>query len=382
VRGAARRRRWAALFVIALFLSGCWDRRELEERSNVLAAGVDLCEDEENECLVVSRQIAIPGQIPLGSASPSAGRGEAVVVISTPGKDGPDSARRAQMELNRSVTFGHTREIVFSEAFARRGLADYLDYVRRVPEARRLMWVAIAEGRAETVIRARPSLELVPALYLNDMIDNAVKAGRLPEIFIGEFMTRLANKGEEAIAPLVRMVGQDHPQIVGLAVFRGSHMVGKLSGEEMVTYMELRGNRRGSELLEVKLSGDKKAYLAVYGRGTKYQTRWAGGHIDVTIKIDLETDILQLAFSLDSSDPKVIAMLETRAGQEVAQRADALLAKLQGEFDADILGLGERVRAHMPRVWERIDDWPAAFVKARFHTEVQVHIRRTGLAKN
>jgi hypothetical protein len=78
----------------------------------------------------------------------------------------------------------------------------------------------------------------------------------------------------------------------------------------------------------------------------------------------------------------VIALIERRTREEVTRNAEALVKKLQEEFGADILALGERVRAYLPGAWASIEDWPAAFADARFDFEVKVFLRRTGMSED
>ncbi|HYF95599.1 MAG TPA: Ger(x)C family spore germination protein [Symbiobacteriaceae bacterium] len=375
------RRLWAALLLSCLLLAGCWDRRELEEHSTVLASGVDLCAEGDSEgCrLVVTRQIAIPGRIPLGGGEGMGGVRDTVTVIRSPGKDGPDSARRTQAALHRKISFGHIRILVFSEEFAHHGMTDFVQYVRRIPEARRLLWVAVSEGPAEQVIRSQPSLERVPALFLSDMFEDAVKTGRLPNIYWGDFLARISNKGEETIAPLIRMPAPDHPALTGLAVFLGHRMVGKLNLEETATYMEMRGLKRGGELLAVPLPNGGKASLTVYGRKARWRLGLANGRIRARVRIDLEADLNELSVGLRSSDPAVAGLIEREAARLVSRRATALTARLQKEFKSDILGLGELVRAHLPQAWAGIRDWNSDFARAQLSFDVQVSVRRTGM---
>lgn len=373
------RRRWSALLLLSLLLAGCWDRRELEEHSTVLAAGVDLCGIDEGCQLAVSRQIAIPGRVPLGAGEGKGGEArDTVVVIRSPGMDGPDTARRAQARLNRRMSFAHSRVLVFSEAYARQGLADFLGYIRRVPDTRRVYWVAVSEGPAEAVIRAQPSLEQVPSLFLSDMFDDAVKTGRLPNIYLGELMTRISNKGEEAVIPLIRMAAPDRPTLTGLAVFRGDRMVGKLSPEETMTFMEVRGLPRGGELLKVPLPEGQKAELRVYGRQAHWGVRWVNERVQSHVQIELEAELSELSVRLRGSDAEVIALIQREAAKEVSRRAADLTARLQREFGSDIYALGERVRAYLPGTWVNIRDWSAAFAKAQFSFDTRVNVRRSG----
>jgi spore germination protein KC len=379
VRG--KRSKWAPLLLLAFLLAGCWDRREIEERNTSLASGVDLCTKGQGCTLMATRQIAIPGRISTGSSASGGSSDGTVFILRSPGVDGPDTLRHAQAALNHTLSFGHTRVLVWSEEFARSShFTDYVDYVRRVPDARPLMWMAIVEGRAEDVIRARPPLDRVPALFLADMFDDAANAGRLPKVRWGEFLNRLANKGEDAVAPMIRMTGNDQPAISGLAVFRGNRMVGRLTPDEMLTYMQVAGRNPPTGLLTMDLPGGDRADLRATTQTVSYKLRTAQGRIHATVNIMLECDLIDLSPHLNGSDRHVREQIESRAAADVTRKANALVEKLQKEFGADVLGLGERVRAHKPATWKSINDWHTAFTDARFQFEVQVKIRRTGMA--
>lgn len=379
LRDYRRQREWACLLLLVMLLAGCWDRREIEERSNSLATGVDLCSEDEDCTVLVTRQIAIPGQIPLGSGGGGDREGDPVFVTRSPGRNGPDTARHAQSLLNRTISLGHTRVLIWSEEFARRGLSEYIDYLRRIPELRRRAWIAVAEGRAEDFIRARPPLEQVPALYLSDMFEDAVKTGRLPPLYLGEFLVRFSNQGEEAVAPLIRMAGPDRPQLAGLALFRGDRMIGKLTPEEMVTYMQVRGFRRGTESMRLDTDGEHLGDVKVFDTRTTYRLSGGPNRIHANVILEIEAELIQLSPGLDSSDPSVLDLVQRQTEKAVTRRANALVAKLQTEYGADSLALGERVRAHLPAVWQAIDDWPAAFALSKFSFEVKVNLRRTGM---
>ncbi|HLN64402.1 MAG TPA: Ger(x)C family spore germination protein [Symbiobacteriaceae bacterium] len=374
-------RKMAAVGALCLLLAGCWDRREIEERANVLALGVDACE---LPCKVrITRQVAIPGRIPLGGIQEGGGAKEdvePVAIVTSDGADAPTALARAQAKLNHRLTFAHLRVLLMGEAFAQQGLTEYLDVVRRTPEIRRLMWLVVVEGQAEDVVRARPRLEMVPALFLSDMLEDAVKSGRLPFSNFGQFLTQVANKGEQPTAPLLKMAGPDRVSLAGLAVFHEGRMVGRLSPEEAATYMQLRGYRRGGELIRLTLPDGSQADLTVYGRETRYQVATAGRQFQVHITMHLETDLLRSSSDLDIQNPRTLERIETQAARKVKSEAEALVQKLQRQWQADILGVGERVRAYLPRAWAATPNWSVAFAEAQFAVDVQVNVRQTGLS--
>lgn len=378
-----RRRHWRAIaagfLLVCLLLTGCWDRREIEERSNVLASGVDVCEEGEDCRVVFTRQVAIPGRIPLGATDGGGGGADAnsVMVIRVSARDSAESAWKMQAQVNRKTSMAHTRVLVVSEALARQGIDEVLDYEQRVPEERRLMWIVISEGKAEEVMRARPPLERVPALYLSDMIEDATKSGRVPQVFFGEFLTRMSNRGEETIAPLISMHAGD-PKLSGVAVFRRSRMVGKLSPSETATMTDLRGLGKSQRPLHVPLPQGHYANLMISGRKTLYRLDWVQGRVQARLRIDMEGDLVQVSPMLDVANEATIRMIEKEAAAEVARQATNLMRRLQQDWKADVLGLGERIRAYKPAIWGTIKNWPDAFAAARFTYEVRVQVRRTG----
>lgn len=375
-------RRWAWLLLLtALLGAGCWDRREIEERSLVLAVGFDPCPPDVAEpcALVATRQVAIPGRIPLGPGEGPGSDAQTVEVVTVPGISGPESAARAQAMLSREIRSGHIRVLVISADFARQGLDEFMDYTRRVPEAPRLLWVVVSEGAAEDVLRAQPELEPLPALFLSDMIQDAVSGGRLPNINLGEFTARLSNRGEDPVVPLIRMAGPNDPELAGLAVFRGSRLVGTLSSEENVTLLQMRGVKRGSERIEVDLPNGRRADLTVFNRNTQWQVNGGPGRLNAEVRIKLEAGLTQVSPEIDSTDPETLDQIEQAAARQVKQQAADLVVKAQG-LGADIFGVGERVRGYMPDVWRAIPDWKEAFTEIPFRFSVEVHLRRTGMA--
>ena len=377
---SGRRCRWAAYLLIGLALSGCWDRREIEERNTVLAVGADLCEAPPLCNMVITRQIVIPRRVPMGGRTLRGASKDTVAVLVNGGKDDIDASGKAQAELHRDMHFGHIRLFVMGEALARQGLKEYLHWVHSLPEQGYLEWFAVAEGKAGDLIEARPRMEPVPALFLYHLLSDAHRAGRIQRMYLSDLQITLGNGGEDAVVPLLAMAGPDRPSLAGLAVFAGATMVGKLSPDEMVTFQQLRGAPRGSEMIRTMLPGGHAATVRVGERQVRYQVRSGETGIAVAIDLRLETDLQMLGHALSSEDPRVIRLIEQQAAAEVESRAAALVHKLQHDMKSDALAIGQRVRAFLPEEWAAIRDWREAYEKVSIRIHAEVQVRRTGLA--
>lgn len=190
-------------FLIPL-LTGCWDSKEIEQRANVLAIGIDKAsekdrkqEDEvshlskkypipDEEMIKVTAQIAVPGEIPLGPQQPG-GSVKPVLVVEVVGHTLEDAILNLQQEVADEVFLGHLRIIVLSEEIARTGTARFNDFLRRNPEIRRTASLVVSKESASKYMNIIPELERIPSLYLADMVDNLSAIGKFPPSFIGLF---------------------------------------------------------------------------------------------------------------------------------------------------------------------------------------------------
>lgn len=383
---AGRRERWVLLLAAAVVLAGCWDRREIEERATVLAAGVDPCRPEEGCRYRWTRQFAIPGRIPLGPSvggGAAADPGKAVAVITTAGRTPLETAENVSGRLHRAPFFGHTRVVVIGSELARRiGVAEVLDYLQRQPDTRQQLRIAVSRGPAAGVVGATPPFEPAPGLYLDALLEDAFRTGRLGNHTLSDFLIRLSNRGEDPVAPYID-VEEGSYRLIGLAVFRDDRMAGVLGEQEMETFQHLRGMRRGAYHVRVTLPGGDAARwveVAFSSRMVRVIPTVDPGGIRFRVLLDLEGYVPNAGVGVRMDDPAEVRAAEAAAAAEIERRSRALIHRLQHELRADPLGFGEWVRALLPGTWAEVRDWRAVWPRTRVDVKAQVFIRRFGMA--
>nr|WP_019420318.1 Ger(x)C family spore germination C-terminal domain-containing protein [Paenibacillus sp. OSY-SE] len=78
-------------------------------------------------------------------------------------------------------------------------------------------------------------------------------------------------------------------------------------------------------------------------------------------------------------DNRFIRQVEADTVKRVKQRIGKMLHKVQKEYCADVIGLGEQVRIHYPRVWEKIKgDWDDIFADASIRYSVKAKVKEFG----
>ncbi len=393
---------------ISPVLSGCWDRQEIEERAVALGIGIDEAgadaEKKESETthlrgtlppprtgmVHVTIQIAVPGRIPLGPGGGGGGGGQAggggqntVWVVDGVGHTIDDALNNIQQRISSPLFFGHLRIIIVSEALAKKGIQNLNEYFHRNPEVRRMNWMLISKGKAEDLMKASPQLERVPTLYLLSTMDQSVKMGRFPNVFLGMFWSASSAKGKEGFLPYVTLKSKDTVEISGLAFFRGDKMVGVTKPLEVPLYMGIAGLNPAGGQSFVQLPGTSEYFLfGARSRKTVTQPAIKNGKPNMKIHILLEGNILEKSNDQVELNDKVIKEIEQELSKRATKAYVALIKKTQQQ-GSDIFGFGELIRAKKWQYWNREiktkENWQKMYKELTYDITVETHIRRVGM---
>ncbi|CAG7623864.1 Spore germination protein A3 [Paenibacillus solanacearum] len=393
------------MLLLVPLLTGCWDRLEIEERAVVLGISVDEAEPEaekeedevshikggfpapQKEMIRVTVQIAIPGRIPLGpgeSGGGGSGAESSVWVVDVVGHTIDDAIMNLQQQMSGRLFFGHLRVIVVSDAVARKGLQNLNDYFRRNSEVRRMAWMLISKGEARELMAASPKLERVPTLYLMSTMDSAVKMGKFPNDFAGNFWSNSSKKGQEGLLPYVELMKAENVEISGLAMFKNDKLVGVTQPLEIGAYMGVKGLNPAGYRGTISIDGPEDTVtLYATHRKSKIDVSIRDGlpHFTVTIlnELNIEEKISD-AFRIEN--PEVIKEIE-RKDEQGAQKLHEGLIKATQKIGSDIFGFGEYVRAKEPKFWnEHVGnkgEWQKMYKEVAIDVHIDVKIRRVGM---
>ncbi|KJB84520.1 hypothetical protein AZ66_30790, partial [Paenibacillus sp. E194] len=112
------------LLLLGLLVSGCWNRREMNDLAIAVGMGIDKAENGQYEVFV---QVVDPGEV---SARKPSGNRAPVTLYSAKGNTVFQAIRRMTTITPRKVYFSHLRIFVFGEEMAREGISKPLDFYR------------------------------------------------------------------------------------------------------------------------------------------------------------------------------------------------------------------------------------------------------------
>ncbi|MFC5702806.1 Ger(x)C family spore germination protein [Cohnella faecalis] len=372
-------------FIIAIstvclcLLSGCWDRKEMDELALVMASGVDLAEDGQIE---VTLQIAIPTGIP-GTLQSGGKEKKPVEVISAKGEAGFEIIGKLQQQLSRRLFFGHRAVFVVGETYARNSIDQTLDVLIRLPDSRHNCYILTTQGTtAKEVLTSPYHMEFIPAIGMKNIQSGDFSVG----VKIDEFMADLSIEGKMPVTgaiSLIRSGNENTFQIDQAAIYRDTMLVGYLSGAELKAYkmiMDGAHNLMVTVKVESQHAKTKGTVSAeILKGGSRVRTFWRNGMPQIEVFYHATARITNNDSTLDLSKSNNLLRAESELSDEVQNAIERMIDKLQHEFKADALGFGTLFHQQHPQVWKQLkSQWNDRYPEARVDVKARIRIERMG----
>jgi len=389
------------IVISCLFLSGCWDRRELNELAIVLAAGIDTA-PKGNIRLTV--QIVRPRAFGGGAEKPGGQPQENNVwVLSETGRTVLDTQRLLEKKVSREIYWGHDVIVVFGEDVAREGLNKVINFFSRSPQVRETIWAFVAKGKAQTVIDSHSQLENTSSQAAGSM----ARAGVGIPVMLKDLKMMLASKGTNPVLPCVELTASGDPQgpgmeenipeakgkqeqstkvhaevtLCGTGVFKNDKLVGRLDTSQTRGLLWLTDQmEKGVITVPSAKEPEKKISVNLTEANTEVEPFWDGQNIWFDVKIDMEGDLLEQQSMEDITNPQIYKAIEDNVSRAIESKARQSLEKAQYEFEVDIFKFGNAFHRKYKQEWKQIKNrWDEYFVTADVNIYVDTTLRRTGL---
>ncbi|MFB4324152.1 Ger(x)C family spore germination protein [Priestia sp. BR_2] len=377
--------------VITLLLSGCWNRRELNELAVAVAAGVDWVDGRYR----LSVQVAIPGQITAKrSGSPQA----PATLFTAEGDTIFEAARRITQISPRKIYFSHLRMFLMDEAMAREGIAKVLDLLSRDHEFRPDFYLVVTKGATvEETLKIMTSMETIPANKLYDSLQISEKVwSPSMAVTLDQLISDITSSGKHPVLTGLVITGNrdfgktrknveniDTPSQLkysGLAVFKFDKLIGWLNEKDSRGYRLIRGHVKSSVAF-IPCRNDGKVVVETLRTDSKIKGRFVESRPEMDIMIRLEGNIGAVECSgLDLTQPATVRDLEVEMEENITQSLESVINKVQDELKVDIFGFGEAFRRSHPKAWKAMEEeWnDRYFPNLETHIHVDYKIRRTG----
>jgi len=363
-----------------LFLAGCWDRWEIEERGFIMGVGLDLAKErpEAEPVYAITLQKVLPGQAGFGARGQGGGgQGEPVYNITTLNPSIFAGIREVATRVYRQPFMDKLLIIVVGEDLARRDLQKPLDFFLRNPRLRWNVRLFVTSGEAREIIAINQIQEPITSIYLSRLAENDHHITHFPpRSNLGDADPALKT-GKSFV--LARIEGSEkEAKLAGAGVFKRSRLVGWLDEFETSGLRFLTGEVRGGAVA-VTLRQEGHIFR-IAGVRVNCWPRVVNGELRFAINVWLEGDLAEDQSRQRAMEIGYLQEIEERVAAKVKTWMEAALVKLQREYRADVVGFGRQVEKRYPDWWQEVkDEWEEElFPHVPVDINVQAFIRRSG----
>lgn len=379
------------ILFFSLFLSGCWDRRELDQLAITMAIGFDKVDDE----YLISAQVVVPSEM-----SAKGGKGSSQVTLFTArGETVYVAFRKMTKESPRKIYPGHLQMLVIGEELAKEGISEALDVLSRDYEIRPDFYVVIAkESTAAEILNVTTTIESIPAnkmfkslnvsekawagtksINLDGLITDLISEGKVPAItgiqLIGDPKKGASNENTQTIEPAASL------KYDNLAVFKGDRLVGWLDEIEAVTYNYV-ANTVTTTVRNIPCPNGGLATIEIFKSKSEVKGKMNNGKPEIDIKVKAEGNVGSVECKIDLNNLETIAALEKSFKNQAERKGKEAIESIQQQFGSDIFGFGEVFHRSYPEEWKKMkDNWDEEFPNLTTNLEVDLTIRRLGTIK-
>lgn len=385
----------SSLLLLTLPISGCWDRREIENRGFVLGVAIDKAIAQPDKGAkdffytpegAGQRKYRLTMELPkfrketgkeISSAQQHliwAAEGESMFAI----------ARAINTKVYFSMFFEDIQVMIFSEAVAREGIGDIIDFWLRDAEIRRKLILFVTPERAEDILKAKLQVEEVNSLFIAKLTKNADRSPYYTSrAVIGEISKAIRSK-HSFVMPLV-MVEEKEVKLARAAVFNQQQkMIGELDEFEVNGAKLLRGElRQGVVVVANPADAEKIAVFELYEADIKVKPHLDGNNLRFSLEAKFVGTLGEnQKAGQDVLDPEFTNKMEKAVADEYTRLVKKAYDKQQS-LKAEVCNLGKLVYNDYPKYWKGIKEtWEEeVFPQVPLDVKIEVTVRRPVLRR-
>ncbi|MCF6464312.1 Ger(x)C family spore germination protein [Clostridium sp. Cult2] len=365
------------LSIISLiFISSCWDKVEIEQRTFVSDLGVDL-----NEKGGMNRYI-ITYQYPnINAIGKNATEENKSFVISTPCSSIFQAAREFSTREAFPFYYKHVKVLILGQKLLDEEnlIREVIDELNRDTKINKKLQILAAEGMAKDILDANVTRKQT----VDGVIYTTVKDNKSSSRFTAQTLTGLISDFDYSRVTLIpRITMKENRYVISGGCIMKDYKHLAWVDEKENRAISLLNNKIKNETIDVVYKGDLISYTVTNAKSSKKVKIDEGIKADFSIKIEGYLQGYIIAENKTAFDNQVLKEMEEAIKRDIKRETERTIKKLQETYRADIIGIGEHLSKFEPKEWKKIkDNWDEIFPDVEINIMLDVKIRRTGLIK-
>lgn len=355
---------WIGILVCLFFLTGCWDKVEINDTAFVIAIGVDAEEESYRISYVYPNLPVYTGQA----------EGEALFIRTVEDDTMEGAVKKLASQMSKSINFEHLETLVVGTSLLqdREKLYQMVDYLERNNEFPRRIPV-LAAAQPERVLQPEHSESGAVGRYIRGIYDNNQSVIQNYEMVLQDFVMHLEKK-ESLILPILHAENGFYK--IEDAVIYQEMPLGVLSTEEMEAMSWLKEMSDGMEYAMELDSGHVS--MEIEKSSCKYSFRWIRGIVHLKAQVEATMQIKECT-ALDEQAISITELKET-AQEQMKTEMETIVRRMQKQYKTDLVSFPESLKFQNRSLYMELQpQWKMLFSKMQFSVETEVTIENIGM---
>ena len=327
------KRKLLLIFTVAvtLFISGCWNYSEIDDKRIVAGSALDY--DREKEMLELTVELV----------KPVMGMNEAQIkaeIFESMGDNLFNAIRNLISKTGKKVFWSHAKVLILSEAMANEKdkFLSVIDFIKRDAETRDdIMLLVSREKTAGEVLKTDLKIQDIISFHLEDMLQNYTNISKYRAVPLWKFIDELSGEGISPTLPTVdiyRYNNKQVSQIFGTAVFKGSKIVGYLDGSQTKGFLFVIDELKGGTIVikNDELSDDQiRIAFEIFKNKTKIKPLYKDEKISMEVDIKTTVNINEIDGYVDLIDEESLEIIRKDGESTIKKSVEGVIKKVQEE---------------------------------------------------
>ncbi|WP_243105964.1 Ger(x)C family spore germination protein [Clostridium fermenticellae] len=383
------------LLLIAIVSTGCWDKVEINQKGFVSVMGIDSGDDigKDKELKKLNpnepytgmdlKRIHVTFGLPdISKLGPEKGGIGEDNYIDSDAYSMQDAISKASNKTSREITFTHIKLLMigsnlltYPETFK-----EVIDYLQRQPALDRMMYVCVAQGKAEEFVKYKPTTEKSLENYMVGLIENSRRNNTFVIVTLNDFLKLLDQNGN-SISPSFEMdKDKKELKVSGSAIIKNYGLKGFLTNNQTSNIKILRGEFKGGT--KVVYKNGHPIDFEVDNSRRKIIVKNTNNKLVFYINVNLEGEIKDSYMKNQLFSANNLSTLEDNFNRSIQKECEQTVQITQDQFQVDPIGFREYLEKYYPRLWSQVEnDWDNAYKNAEVHVVIDSKIRRIGAVK-
>ena len=348
------------IFIIAF--SSSYSSLSIDNLAYVLAIAID---SSDTNKLEVSFQFSTPV-----SAESSSNEKPTPIINTVTSSSLSNAINLVNGYLGKQINMSHCKVIIFSEDLAFKGISDEIYTLINDTQVRPSCNLVVSKCSAKYYLEeTSPQLENLISKYYEIFANSSKYTGYMPDATIGNFFNNMICKTCEPYAILggvnegsknnssevdsqkdytikaneSSITGENGAENIGVAVFKGSQLVGELNALETIAFLNIK-NDLDRFLISVPDPQNDNNYLDIYltpTRSTNIQIDTSNQTPYIKIKCEFSGRIYSMSENSKYLSPEVLDSISNSCNSYLESIFSDYLYKTAKDFNSDINGLGK-----------------------------------------